>query len=162
MNEWSKTASEQARFGNTAPPQQQRVSPHPQTLEFKPRKNYVPSETVSGKGLPEYGHMTFLKKLNQDNQEVVLITALGYVVRGFIKAIDEQTISLRCPNKGDEGTEKGGYRTRIIFKSQIIELSPVRGIEKLADVLEQQGWVANDALECNTDIDYPIQIDPIS
>lgn len=140
MNGWNKTAQEQALYGNALPNQQ----PPSRNLEFKSRKNYIPSEVPDkNKGLPEYGHMTFLKKLNQDNQEVVLITSLGYVIRGFVKAIDEQTISLKCPNKGDESSaDDKGYRTRIIFKSQIIELSPVRGIENLADKLEQQGWIS--------------------
>lgn len=141
MNAWNKTAQEQSLYGNTLPTQQPQRS---QNLDFKPRKNYAPADSVEkSKGLPEYGHMTFLKKLNQDNQEVVLITSLGYVIRGFVKAVDEQTISLKCPNKGDESSSDGqGYRTRIIFKSQIVELSPVRGIENLADKLEQQGWVS--------------------
>lgn len=143
MNEWNKTAREQSLYGNTLPNQQP-----PSRLKFEPRKNYIPSEAPDkNKGLPEYGHMTFLKKLNQDNQEVVLITSLGYVIRGFVKAVDEQTISLKCPNKGDESsTETKGYRTRIIFKSQIVEFSPVRGIENLADQLEQQGWITSEAI----------------
>ena len=137
MSNWRETANEQSKYGNTVPKNEGQ-------LNFTPRKNYVlPKAEDKGKNnLPEYGHMTFLKKLNQDNQEVILITSLGYVVRGFVKAIDEQTLSLKCPNKGKEGVEEAqGYRTRILFKSNIIEISPVRGIENLADELEQKGWV---------------------
>lgn len=137
MNGWEKTATEQAKFGNKIP--EDELNNQRQILNFQPRKSF----NVGGQRgvLPEHGHMTFLKKLDQDRQEIILITSLGYIVRGFVKAVDEQSISLRCLNKSNEGENEGGYRTRVIFKSNIIEFSPVRGIENLADKLEQQGWL---------------------
>lgn len=129
MNNWQDLATEQRMFGNQQPSRQ--------TINFSPRKNYLAGSGQDKKqAFPEYGHMTFLRKLGESDQEVILITSLGYVVRGFVKAVDEQSVSLRCPNKDDNG-----YRTRVIFKSNIVEFSPVKGIEKLADELEQRGYV---------------------
>lgn len=130
MNNWQDIANEQKQFGNRLD--------NRQNLNFQPRKNFLAGSAADKKAtFPEYGHMTFLRKLGESDQEVILITSLGYVVRGFVKAVDEQSISLRCPNKDD-----AGYRTRVIFKSNIIEFSPVKGIERLADELEKQGQVS--------------------
>lgn len=134
-NNWNDTAEEQARYGNTVPSRSE-----PKSLKFTPRTNYVPqAERKPNRQLPEYGHMVFLKKLSESEQEVIVITSLGQVARGQIKAVDEQTISLKCQN-----TDGEGYRTRVLFKSQIVEFSPVKGIEALADELSKKGTVSTD------------------
>lgn len=70
------------------------------------------------------GHEAFLKALEGSGAVVQIEKAsTGDVVVGKIKASDKYTISLRVPNVA--GDWDGPYTTRVIFKHDISEFSPV-------------------------------------
>ncbi len=46
--------------------------------------------------------MKFVRKLQEQEQEIVVIKTDGEVVRGYIRAADAETISLRCYLNGDK------------------------------------------------------------
>ncbi len=138
MNNWQQQASLQEKYGNSI------VENSEPTLRFKARQSFNTRSNVTDfsnnkqNQRNESGHMTFLRKLQESEREVLVITSLGEVIRGFVKAVDDQTISLKSPNKD---AKDDSYRTRVLFKSQIVEFSPIKGIEELADKLEKQGRV---------------------
>lgn len=70
------------------------------------------------------GHEAFLKALESSNATVEIEKASsGDRIVGKIKASDKYTISLRCPLT--PGDWEGPYLTRVIFKHDISEFSPL-------------------------------------
>ncbi|MDV5212114.1 hypothetical protein QQA06_18505 [Acinetobacter baumannii] len=68
--------------------------------------------------------MKFVRKLKQE--QIVVIKTDGEVVRGYIRAADAETISLRCYLNGDKN---GRYRARVLFKHQISSSHQLRGLK---------------------------------
>lgn len=131
MSNWKEELEAQTKFGNSLPPEHRRISfQATKTVSANTRK-LLPenSEAV------EIGYMNFIRALQEKKQEIVVIKADGEVIRGFVKAADAETISLTCPIKD----EKGRYRTRVLFKHQIAEFSPTKGIEDMIDELVSGG-----------------------
>ena len=106
-----------------------------QKLQFQPRKTYGRRLPANECEIEEMGYMKFVRKLQEQEQEIVVIKTDGEVVRGYIRAADAETISLRCYLNGDKN---GRYRARVLFKHQISEFSPTKGIEDLVDELERK------------------------
>lgn len=70
------------------------------------------------------GHEAFLKGLESSNATVEIEKASsGDKIVGKIKASDKYTVSLRCPLT--PGDWDGPYQTRVIFKHDISEFSPI-------------------------------------
>jgi sRNA-binding regulator protein Hfq len=70
------------------------------------------------------GHEAFLKALESSNATVEVEKASsGDKIVGKIKASDKYTVSLRCPLT--PGDWEGPYQTRVIFKHDISEFSPI-------------------------------------
>ena len=127
MSNWKEELEAQTKFGNSLPTEQKWIHFQPtKTIPENTRKLLPESSEVA-----EIGYMNFIRTLQEKKQEIVVIKAGGEVIRGFIKAADAETISLTCPIKD----EKGRYRTRVLFKHQIAEFSPTKGIEDLIDQL---------------------------
>ena len=70
------------------------------------------------------GHEAFLKALESSNATVEIEKASsGDKIVGKIKASDKYTVSLRVPHTA--GDWDGPYTTRVIFKHDISEFSPL-------------------------------------
>ncbi|WP_354734647.1 hypothetical protein [Acinetobacter nosocomialis] len=132
MHNWQDELVIQSKFGNTAPAQAKEGGGERQKIQFQSRKTVSvhPKLPNCDHEIKEIGYMNFIRKLQEQQQEIVVIKADGELIRGTIKAADAETISLKCP------LENGRYRTRVLFKHQISEFSPTKGIEDLVDELE--------------------------
>ena len=138
MSEWQKELAIQNKFGNSAPISKESIylnTEEKQKLQFQPRKTYGRRLPANECEIEEMGYMKFVRKLQEQEQELVVIKTDGEVVRGYIRAADAETISLRCYLNGDKN---GRYRARVLFKHQISEFSPTKGIEDLVDELERK------------------------
>lgn len=83
------------------------------TLGGKPKHGSKPS-----------GHEAFLRALESSGATVEIEKAsTGEHVVGKIKASDKYTISLRVPHT--QGDYNGPYTTRVLFKHDISEFSPL-------------------------------------
>ena len=75
------------------------------------------------------GHEAFLKALESSNATVEIEKASsGDKIVGKIKASDKYTVSLRCPLT--PGDWEGPYQTRVLFKHDISEFSPIIATEQ--------------------------------
>lgn len=125
MSNWQDERDKQAKFGNTLPTTNKIQFQATGSLTTRNSKRVLPVNDA----VKEIGYMNFIRTLQDQKQEIVVIKADGEVIRGFIKAADAETISLTCPLNGAR------YRTRVLFKHQIAEFSPTKGIEDLIDGL---------------------------
>lgn len=131
LNSWQEEHEAQVKFGNTNP----EVHKREKHIQFQARSTVLgntckllPATYLSMK---ESGYMNFLRVLQEQKQEVIVIKSNGEVVKGVIKVADSETISLICPIPDTQGK----YRTRVLFKHQIAEFSPTKGIESFVDEL---------------------------
>lgn len=138
MRNWQDELEIQSKFGNNAPAQT-KGGGEKQQIQFQPKRTVAVSSKLPKNcehEIKEIGYMNFIRKLQEQEQEIVVIKADGELIRGTIKAADVETISLKCP------LENGRYRTRVLFKHQISEFSPTKGIEDLVDELEASSKAA--------------------
>lgn len=90
------------------------------TTLHRPNKPFTPKSA----GSKPTGHEAFLKALEASGAVVQIEKASsGDIVVGKIKASDKYTVSLRCPVVADDW--EGPYKTRVIFKHDISEFSPL-------------------------------------
>lgn len=84
------------------------------------------------------GHEAFLKALESSNATVEVEKASsGDKIIGKIKASDKYTISLRVPNT--PGDYEGPYATRVIFKHDISEFTPLISVSDKSAGTESGG-----------------------
>ena len=105
MSEWQKELAIQNKFGNSAPISKESIylnTEEKQKLQFQPRKTYGRRLPANECEIEEMGYMKFVRKLQEQEQEIVVIKTDGEVVRGYIRAADAETISLRCYLNGDK------------------------------------------------------------
>lgn len=136
MNNWEQERLLQTEFGNTQPEHIERLTKH-REVNFKPNRislNRNSKNLVNNEDGKEIGYMNLIRQLIDQKQKIVVVKADGEVIVGVIQRADAETISLNCP-LDVEGSDDSKYRVRVLFKHQIAEFSPTRGIEDFVDEL---------------------------